>query len=297
VISESAYPWEINVNILIPDQNVNANKLTRVRFETAGIAVGTAEPASPVTAAFGANIRTKEFFENAIAVEWRKQVSSIVATGKWLLQAKEELSEHDFAALKLPFSARISQMLRQIAGNLVLSDPAKFTSLPACWFTLVLLSRLSNEQLRTMIADGRIHSKLQQKEARALVQFSSAGTKSSKGNGGGPSELPDAVTIWGAFSPADKAAIFTSEGRAGLAKIMPAKLLADLADHAVRQQIIDGSVRAKPAITFTAILRTALDPATADPSAVLDRFTARLKSLGLDFHDISVAVKRQKKGK
>jgi len=295
LISE-CLPRVITVNISIPDQNVNGNKLTTARFEAAGIAVGAAEFAR-ATATFGTNVRSKDFFEKAIAAEWRKQVSSIIQTGKWLQQAKEELSSEDFAELKLPFSTRVCQMLRQIVGNLVLSDANYSSFLPPCWRTLVILTQLSDRFLKDAIADGRIHPKLKQKEARALVKFSPASTKTSNGNGEKSPESPDAVTIWGAFSPADKVAIFTSEGRAGLAKVMPAKLLADIADHAIRQQMVGTSVKGKAAATFTAILRLALDPTTADPSAVLERFTARLKSLGLDFRAISVAVKQQKKGK
>ena len=42
LISE-CLPRVITVNISIPDQNVNGNKLTTARFEAAGIAVGAAE--------------------------------------------------------------------------------------------------------------------------------------------------------------------------------------------------------------------------------------------------------------
>jgi hypothetical protein len=285
------------MNIEAPAQKING-QLTPDRFVDGGVAI--AEPAVPATTPFGRNTHDRAFFETVIAVEWRKQVSAIVATGKWLLQAKEELNEHDFAALKLPFSARISQMLRQIASNPVLSDPAKFTSLPPCWFTLVLLSRLPDQRLRAMIADGRIHPELQQKEARALCGASSKGRRKGKGQDqeGNDQDIwsLDPVVIWSTFSPTDKEKILKSEGRTGLVKLAP-DLVVDLVDHAIQQEIVFASTKLKPAVTFTAILRTALDPATADAGAVIARFSAKLKSLGLDLHDVSVAVRAKGQGK
>jgi hypothetical protein len=283
------------MNIEAPAQKING-QLTPERFTDGGVAIaGTAVP--PI-APFGRNTHDRAFFENAISGEWRKQVASIVATGKWLLQAKEELNDHDFATLKLPFSVRVSQMLRQIASNPVLSDPAKFTSLPPSWFTLALLARLPDQRLRAMIADGRIHPKLQQTEARELCGASSKGARKGKGQKGDDQDNPppDPIVIWGTFSPTDKEKILKSEGRAGLVKLVP-DLVVDLVDHAIRQEMVGASTKVKPAVTFTAILRTALDPSTMDPDAVLDRFTARLKSLGLDLHDVSVAVRAKGQGK
>src|SRR5215471_16208091 len=86
---------------------------------SAGVVGGTVSPA-PATS-FGQNVRGKSFFENAISTEWRKNVASIIQTGKLIGQAKDELAPHDFAALKVPFEPRVSQMLRRIATNLILS--------------------------------------------------------------------------------------------------------------------------------------------------------------------------------
>jgi hypothetical protein len=281
-----------NTNSPAKTTEIPVTKLTAERFVGGGVAIsGIAVPAS---APFGRNAHDRAFFENAIGVEWRKQVGSIVATGKCLLQAKEELNEHDFAALKLPFSTRISQMLRQIASNLVLSDPANFSSLPACWRTLVLLARLSDQRLKAMIADGRIHPKLKQKEARTLCGLPPGGTR--KGNGhdhAGDDQQednePDPVMIWSAFSDAAKTAILASEERAGLAKLLPPDVMVDLVDCCLRQQMFDACTKLKPAVTLTAMLRATLDPAN-DAVAVFEKFNAKLVSFGLDLHHISIAI-------
>jgi hypothetical protein len=282
----------------LPDQKSNG-QLTRALFEAGDVAVSTAGSTAPASAPFGQNIRSKSFFEGAIATEWRKQVPSIIQTGKLLNQAKDELDSNDFAALKIPVSVRVSQMLRQIANNLVLSDPANFSSLCPCWRTLALLARLPDQKLKAMIADGRIHPKLKQKEARALCGLSPVGARKGNGrdhkDGNQDEPPPDSITIWGTFSPADKKAVLENEGRAGLVKIAP-DLAVDLAEHAIRQEMVGASTKLKPAALLTAILRATLDPAN-DSVAVFARFKAKLKSFGLDLHDISVAVRGKQKKK
>jgi hypothetical protein len=117
--------------------------------------------------------------------------------------------------------------------------------------------------------------------------------RSRKGDGQSP---VDPAAMWELFTPASKREILAGEGRAGLAALMSPELMADLAAHSIRQDMIGASTKLKPAVTLTAILRTALDPAGGDSGTVFERFKAKLKSLGLDLHDISIAVKA-KRGK
>jgi hypothetical protein len=274
-------------------------------FEAGGVAIAEAGTRSPGTAdetRSGANARTKTFFEKAIAAEWRKQVPSIVETGRWIIEAQEELPRELFRALYMPFSERTAQALKRIGKHPVLSNPAHHGALPSCWRTLDELIRQADgndELLETALADGRIRPDLQRKDIReALGLPPKPSRQGSKGNSKENEPPPDPVAIWATFEKASKKTILEGEGRAGLAKLVPAEMMTDLADHAIRQQMVGASTKIKPAVTFTAILRTALDPTTADAGAVIARFNARLKSLGLDLHDISVAVKMKgKKGR
>jgi hypothetical protein len=143
-------------------------KLTPELFAAAGIAVtDTADKANH--GSFGANVRSKRFFEEAIAAEWRKNVDGIIKTGKFLLDAKEELDRDVFGALKLPFDLRVSQMLRRIASHPVISDAKHASRLPACWRTLYELTRIDDDLLRAALADGRIHPALQRKDIRGKI--------------------------------------------------------------------------------------------------------------------------------
>jgi hypothetical protein len=280
-------------------------QLTAEMFEAAGVAVGEAKPAIPAepTAGqikFGANTRSKSFFESAIAAEWRKQVPSIVETGRWIIEAQEELPRQIFWALHMPFSKRTAQALKRIAKHPVLSNPAHHGALPACWRTLDELIRQADgndELLEAALANERIHPSLQRKDIREALDLPPKPPRGgSKGNGKGNEPPPDPAVIWGTFSNTDKTAIFMSEGRTGLAALIPIEMMADLADHAIRQEMVGASPRPKPAVTLTAILRASLDPAN-DTAAAFERFTAKLKSLGLDLHDISIAVRGRGRGR
>jgi len=262
-----------------------AGKLTVELFEDAGVVVGdVVTPTAPV----GQNVHSKSFFENAISTEWRKNVASIIQTGKLLNQAKDELDPDVFDGLKLPFSPRVAQMLRRIAGHLFILDPANHGSLPPCWRTLYELTKASDDQLRRARADGRLHPDLQRKDVRGTI----LGLPPRPARGA-RAEVPlDPVAVWAAFSPADKRAVLDSEGRRGLAALISPELMVDLADHLIRLEMVGASTKLRPAVGLTSILRATLDPAI-DPGVVFERFKARLKSLGLTLHDVSVALKKQ----
>jgi hypothetical protein len=295
------------VIVVVPSdfpQKSNGN-LNRELFEEAGITVAEAVTRSPRTAVPttepGANARSKSFFERAIAAEWHKQVPSIIETGRWVLEAQEELDRDVFKTMRMPFSERTAQALKRIAKHPVLSNPAHHGALPACWRTLDELIRQADgndELLEAALANGRIRPDLQRKNIREALGLPPKPSRGgSKGSGKGDELPPDPVAIWATLKKVDKEKILGSEGRTGLAKLVPTEMMSDLADHAIRQQVVWASTKIRPAITFTAILRTALDPATTDAGAVIARFNARLESLGLDLHDISVAVRMKGQGK
>jgi hypothetical protein len=156
---------------ILPFPRGQATKLTKELFENAGIKVADRQQYTrvPAPTPFGANARSKQYFENEIPQAWQRQVRAIIATGHLLNQAADELDRDDFAALKLPFTVRTAQMLRRIAGHPILS--ANHGSLPACWRTLYELTKLPDDLLRVALRDGRIHPKLQRKDIRTEVQL------------------------------------------------------------------------------------------------------------------------------
>lgn len=111
--------------------------------------------------------------------EWRKQVPSIVATGKNLIKMKKALGHGNWQKLvgsgprglvpgKLDFGPRVAQMLMKIAKNPVLSNPQNFAHLPPQYPTLDALDAFAPDLLQVMIDSGEVHPALKLGEARAL---------------------------------------------------------------------------------------------------------------------------------
>src|SRR6266498_608346 len=99
--------------------------LTRELFEAAGVPVAwTREQAIPIRQppAILSNARSPQEFEALIQSAWQKETGRILEVGKLLLQAREQLLPAVFKALRLPFKARMAQMLAKIAANPVLAD-------------------------------------------------------------------------------------------------------------------------------------------------------------------------------
>ena len=270
------------------------HELTRELFESAGVAVGGTVSSAPATP-FGQNVRTKTFFEDAIAASWQKSTQGIFDTGRWLQAAREELDRDAYNALQLPFCARTRQRLVAIATHPVLATHV--SRLPPSWGTLYALIENGNDALlRAALADGRIHPGLQRKDVRSALGLSPKPSRGARKKNG-QAEVPlDPVTVWAAFSTSAKRAILDSEGRSGLVALMSQKLAVDLVDHLIRQEMVGASTKLKPAVILTAILRATLDSAV-DSNVVFGRFRAKLQGFGLDLHDVSVALKRQGKGR
>jgi hypothetical protein len=266
--------------------------LTHERFETAGAVVG--EPLPATAAEFGANGRSKAFFESAISSAWQKTTQGIFDTGCWLQQAREELDRDVYNALRLPFGLRTKQRLIAIVTHPVLATHV--SQLPPSWGTLYALTQIDDHDLlRTALADGRINPDLERGNVRNALGLPPKPWRRAQKKNGQDEKPLDPAAVWAAFSSTDKTAILKSEGRSGLAALLGQELLVDLVDHAIRQQLVGASTKPKPAVTLTAVLRAMLDPASVlESNAVLDCFKAKLKSLGLDLHDVSVAVRGQK---
>jgi hypothetical protein len=274
--------------------SANGKQLTREPFETTGAAGGGTVSPAPTTP-FGQNVHSKSFFESAIAASWQKSTQGIFDTGRWLQQAREELDPDAYNALQLPFCARTRQRLIAIAGHLILATHV--SQLPPSWATLYALIENDNEVLlQAALADGRVHPGLQRKDVRSALGLPPKPLREARKKNGRAEAPLDPAALWKTFSTAAKRAILDSEGRSGLAALMSQKLVVDLVDHLIRQEMVGASTKLKPAVILTAILRATLDSAV-DSNVVFGRFKAKLQSFGLDLHDVSVALKKQKKGR
>jgi len=271
-------------------QNFNGKP---TRELSAGVVGGTVSPA-PATP-FGQNVRTAAFFESAIAASWQKSAQGIFDTGRWLQQAREELDRDAYNGLQLPFCTRTRQRLIAIAAHLLLATHV--SQLPPSWGTLYALIENGNDALlRAALADGRVHPGLQRKDVRSALGLPPKPSRGARKKNG-QAEVPlNPVTVWASFSTAAKRAILDREGRSGLVTLISPKLAVDLVDHLIRQEMVGASTKLKPAVILTAILRATLDSAI-DSNVVFGRFRAKLQGFGLDLHDVSVALKRQGKGK
>jgi hypothetical protein len=121
------------------------------------------------------NKRDWKYHADRINAAWGKQVESILETGRYLIEAKEELSKDAFASmckLKLSFKTSAVSMLMAVAENKVLFYYSKkaLCPLPPFWRTLYELSKLDDATLRAKIEDGTIHPKLEQCDAVRLVE-------------------------------------------------------------------------------------------------------------------------------
>jgi hypothetical protein len=257
-------------------------KLSHAQFGNAGIAVS--EPPPAICAPFGANNRSKSFFESTIAASWQKTAQGIFDTGNWLEQARDELDRDVYNALRLPFCVRTRNRLIAIATHPILGTHV--SQLPPCWGTLHALTEIDDHDLlRAAFADGRIHPGLQRKDIRTTIL----------GLPPRPPKAPktiDPIAAWAAFSLTDKHAILDAEGRAGLAKLLSPELMSDLAKHSIGT--LGESVDSKPAIVLTAILRNAL---SIEDSGIFNPMKAKLKKLDLAINDVSVALPGGKEGK
>jgi hypothetical protein len=107
-----------------------------------------------------------------IAGTWRKAVECYLEAGSLLIEAKKELDHGEFEAMvrdELPFSASTARKLMSIAAHPVIVNRAHVNDLPASWGTLYELSKLTKEHLESAIEHGLVTSKMERKDAVALL--------------------------------------------------------------------------------------------------------------------------------
>jgi hypothetical protein len=117
----------------------------------------------------GSNARSWQEHRDRINRVWSKGAAAYIETGKFLLDAKAELERDAFAALtqfQLHFEASVSRKLMRIASTPLLC--AHVHKLPNSWSTAYELAKLDPDILLAAIEAGRVHPKMERKDAIAL---------------------------------------------------------------------------------------------------------------------------------
>jgi hypothetical protein len=119
-----------------------------------------------------------EYWAPKIHGEWRKSIEGILGVGRQLIAAKEACEHGEFLRLfkghenavsdPLPFGERSAEMLMQIAGHSVISNPKFVSDLPQSWGTLYELTKLDDETLIAGIKAGEITPETTRAQAAAL---------------------------------------------------------------------------------------------------------------------------------
>ncbi len=102
---------------------------------------------------------------------YQESVGAIVDVGRYLIQAKEQLTHGEFGSMvadDLPFSWRTANCFIAIAKNPTLANSHHGANLPTSWRTLSELARLPQEVLEEALDDGRITPELQRKDVALL---------------------------------------------------------------------------------------------------------------------------------
>lgn len=115
-----------------------------------------------------------ENFKLGITASWRKVASSIIETGRLLLDAERQLDRAGFTALRkylvenCIMSESVISKLLGIARNSVLSAPENVSLLPASYATLYVLAGKDPVEVQTALADGKISPHTQLKDLNDL---------------------------------------------------------------------------------------------------------------------------------
>ena len=122
---------------------------------------------------------TKSFddYFSKICGSWYKAAQSIIETGKFLLEAKEQLGSSKFAALRrqledqnIMSNTTISKIMK-IAENTVLIKAEYQKYLPPSYETLYQLSRQDDIILEEKICNHEITPEIQQKDVKEIFPY------------------------------------------------------------------------------------------------------------------------------
>ena len=109
----------------------------------------------------------------AIKSAWHKSREKVIALGRALLNAKEDLAHGEFLAMiqsDLPFGPDSAQQFMRIAKDERLSNPDTYQHLPQSPAALDKLRSLPDEQLTSAIENGTVHPSMTVRDARHIVQ-------------------------------------------------------------------------------------------------------------------------------
>jgi len=115
-----------------------------------------------------------EQFQFGIIASWRKVASSIMETGRLLLQAEEQLDRAGFSTIRKHLvengimSETVISKLLKIARNSVLSAPENVPLLPGSYATLYVLAGKDPVEVQTALAEGKITPLTQLKDVTDL---------------------------------------------------------------------------------------------------------------------------------
>jgi hypothetical protein len=115
-----------------------------------------------------------EQFQFGIVASWRKVASSIMETGRLLLQAEEQLDRAGFSTIRKHLvengimSETVISKLLKIARNSVLSAPDNVPLLPGSYATLYVLAGKDPVEVQTALAEGKITPLTQLKDVTDL---------------------------------------------------------------------------------------------------------------------------------
>lgn len=115
-----------------------------------------------------------EQFQFGIVASWRKVASSIMETGRLLLQAEEQLDRAGFSTIRKHLvengimSETVISKLLKIARNSVLSAPENVPLLPGSYATLYVLAGKDPVEVQSALAEGKITPLTQLKDVTDL---------------------------------------------------------------------------------------------------------------------------------
>ena len=115
-----------------------------------------------------------EQFQFGIVASWRKVASSIMETGRLLLQAEEQLDRAGFSTIRKHLvengimSETVISKLLKIARNTVLSAPDNVPLLPGSYATLYVLAGKDPVEVQSALAEGKITPLTQLKDVTDL---------------------------------------------------------------------------------------------------------------------------------
>jgi Skp family chaperone for outer membrane proteins len=111
-----------------------------------------------------------EEWTGIITDDFNRSVEGIVAAGRHLQEAKDQLDHGEFGPLldRLNLHPRAAERLIKIANNEVLANPTHWVGLPTFRRTLSELATLPPEFLEEKIADGAVNAQTTRKDVEAL---------------------------------------------------------------------------------------------------------------------------------